>query len=283
MIQQILDGILMGGLYVVVALGLTSLFSVFRVINLAHGALIMVGAYITFFVTVGAGVNFFFGMLAAMAVTGALLLIVERVVFRQIEGRSMLIQMVATMAITMIVESGALLLFRTRARSISTGLPDAPLMFFGLDVGPQRLLLLGVALIVVFALRALYKHTKIGLATLAVAQNREVATALGVDPKAVSMFNFYLSGALAGIAGSLLGAATAVTPAMGVAPLIKGLIVIVLGGLGSVGGCIAGGFTLGVLDSLGAFIPHGISEAVPFIIFLIFLFVRPTGFFGKEI
>ena len=179
--------------------------------------------------------------------------------------------------------SAALAIFRTRPKTLETGIPNEAIHFLGISVSPQRLFLLVVAIVVILALQLLYKRTKLGLASRAIAQNKDAAMAMGADAGVVSMFNFFLSGALAGIAGALLGAATAVTPAMGVHPLIKGLIVVIIGGLGSIGGAILAGFLLGVVDSLASLVMiGGVQQAIPFLVFLVVLCVRPQGFFGRE-
>ncbi len=282
-IQQLVNGLFIGGQYALVALGLTVVYGIFGVINLAHGSVFMIGAFICFFLTM-LGVNYFLAIALSMAAIALLMVGFERTIFYPLRNASMLVLLVASMGIMVIVDNLALLKWSsTTLNFIDTGIPNERINIFGIDVNLLRMVVFILAVAVVAALALFFRYTRFGKAIRAVVQNRESAVALGISASHMSMFVFALSGALAGAAGSLMGAMFVVTTSMGVAPLTKGLVIIILGGLGSMWGSIIGSLIIGVLESLAAYYIAGpYVGAIPLILLIIIMLVRPQGLLGGK-
>lgn len=278
------NGLIVGSQYVLVALGLTVVYGIFGVINLAYGGVFMVGAFVAYFITVLFDLNFFLAMVIAMTAMALLMVVMERAVFYPLRNAPMLIPLVASLGLLVIINNAALILWSpTTLNFFSTGIPTQRLSLLGINVSPLRIVVFCVAIALVVILAMFFRHTKIGKAIRAVAQNRQSAAAVGISASRMSMIVFAISGALAGAAGALMGATYAVTAAMGDAPLIKGLVIIILGGLGSMWGSIAGGLLLGVLESLAAYyITSPYVGALPLVLLIIIMLVRPQGLFGRK-
>lgn len=284
-LQQVVNGLIVGSQYALVALGLTVVYGIFGVINLAYGGVFMVGAFVAYFMTALFGLNFFVAMVIAMAAMALLMVAMERAVFNPLRNESMLVLLVASLGILVIINNAALVFWSpTTLNFFATGIPTERLSLLGLNVSPLRIVVFGVAVAVVVILAVFFRHTKMGKAIRAVAQNRESAAAVGISAGRMSMLVFGISGALAGAAGSLMGAMYAVTAAMGDAPLIKGLVIIILGGLGSMWGSIVGGLLLGVLECLAAYyITSPYVGALPLLLLIAIMLVRPQGLFGRKV
>ncbi len=280
--QQIVDGLVIGSLYVIIAMALTIIFGIFNIINLANGSLVTLGGYVCYFmVQETLHLNFFVGMVIAMLVMGLVMILLEIILFRHVKN-DMVLLMVVTIGLMMIIDNGALLAFSNLSRVMSTGVSEvSSIELFGVSQSPQRLVVLAISVILTIILIRIYRYTKLGQATRAVVGNREAALALGINPHRVATFNYFISGALAGGAGALVGALIAVIPAMGSTTLLKGLVVIIVGGLGSIGGCIVAGFLIGVVECLSTFIPSVLRNAIPMLVLVIVLCVRPQGLWGK--
>lgn len=281
-VQQVVNGLLLGGQYTLFALGLTVVYGMFGVINLAHGSIFMMSALVCYLLTV-MGINYFLAVILSMASMLVLMVILERVIFFPMRD-SALGLLVTSMALMTIIDSFAVVhLTNPTMDFIDTGIPNDRISLFGIDFNLVRLIIFGVAAVVVIALALFFRHTRVGKAIRAVVQNRESATALGISPSRMSMFVFALSGALAGLAGSLMGAMVVVSTSMGSAPLMKGLVIIILGGLGSMGGSIIGSMIIGVLETLGAYYIGGpYVGAIPFAILIIIMLIKPQGLFGRK-
>jgi len=277
-IQTGIDGLMVGGLYATVALGITLVFGLVGILNFAHGQSVMLGAYVTFFVVL-AGYPFWLGAVLAtlaMALFGAAL---ERAVFRRTLGDP-LAGLAVSLGLIMIVENLAAAGFTPDPRFVD------PPVSGSVQVGPlvlssQRLLVLVVSVLLIGGFSLFLKRARLGKAIRAMAQSREGAALVGVRVSVISSAIFTIGSALAGAAGALYASLFAITPFMGATPLTKGFILAALGGLGSVPGAIVAGFLLGLAESFGSrYLSASFRDGYGFIILIFALLFLPTGLFG---
>ena len=277
--QVVVSGILSGALYAMVALGLALIFGVMRIINVAHGPLLMLGAYATFFLYSALGINPYLTVPVSMLVLFAVGLLLERtLVFRVVDAPE-LSSLLLTFGISIALVNLAQLLFTSDLRSVEylTG---------SWVVGPLALSKARVvAFTVASALTGLsflfLQRTRLGKAIRATSQNREVAMVCGIDVQRIHLVTFGLSAALAGAGGALIAVIVAIQPEMGQIWTFKSFLVIVLGGAGNYPGALLGGILLGLIEQLASlFLTTQLSEVVAYVLLVLILLVRPQGLLG---
>jgi branched-chain amino acid transport system permease protein len=271
---------MVGGLYATVAIGVTLVFGIMGILNFAHGQMVMLGAYTAFFV-VSAGLGFWPALLIGMVAMGALGLVLERVVFRHTLGDHMQ-GLTASLGVIMVVENLAAAAFTHDPRTFEPPLPGS-FQIVGLTLSSQRMLVLVLVVVLVVACHLFLQKTRIGKAIRAMGQNRTGAALVGIQTTQVTAVVFVLGSAMAGAAGVLYGSLFAITPYMAAAPLMKGFILTVLGGLGSVPGAVLAGFLLGVAESLGSrYLSASFRDGYGFMLLIIALLYFPRGLFGHR-
>ena len=277
--QVIISGVLLGAVYALLAIGLNLIFGVMRVINVAHGDLMMLGSYTTFWLFTLWGVNPLVSLVVAMAVMFALGAVLQRVVVERVVGQPLLVSLLLTFGLSSFLTGAALNLWTANYRSVPafTGSVD----FAGLALSRPRVIAFGVALVLTVLVYLFLKRARIGKAIRATSQNAEVALVCGIDVARIRVLAFGLGTALAAAAGSLLAVMYTVYPEMGRTFLLKAFAIIVLGGLGSFGGAFLGALALGVAEALASYAwTAQIAEAVAYALLLIVLLARPSGLFG---
>lgn len=284
--QQILNGIVMGGVYALFALGFTLIFGIHRIMNLSHGAVMMVGAFVALY-AVRLGLPFWAAMFLAMIAGGLLSVAVEFLAFRPLRSLSLADaefgSMISSIGMGLFIMSLAQRLSKTEVMRFPFGtVPVASVEVFGLRVTSIQLLILASAVVLVGVLAFYLYRTPNGRQIRAVAGNQRTAQLLGVNPDVIFFQTFFLSGALAGAAGVLVGLAfNSIHYHMGEPYLLRGFVAIVLGGMGSVPGALAGGLVLGLMQSLcAAYLPALITDAMIFALLFVILLIRPAGLFG---
>jgi branched-chain amino acid transport system permease protein len=287
LLQQLLNGIVQGGTYALVAIGYTLVFGVLEIINMAHGELFTAGALIGYFL-VGLGLPLPLAILGAMlgaALLGAVLeLTALRVVRRK--GAGNLAPLISTIGFGMVLQNLYVQLVGADPRSFRGGLSDAVLQIGPLRVTVVQLVVLGVSLLLMVALQFTLTRTRLGRAVRAVSESPETAALLGVNVNGVVMATVMLAGALGGAAGVLVGLSfVSVSPMIGAAYGLKGLSVIILGGLGNVTGAVGGGLLIGIVEALTVYFGGTFGsiyrEAIAFAVLFLILVVRPQGLFGQ--
>ena len=280
-IQAIANGFALGWMYVLIALGLTLILSIMGILQLAHGEVYMIGAYVTYFLCVSLGINLYASMIISMVVMGVFGVILEKFLFRPAQ-RQILPPIVVSLGLTLILMSFAVTQFGLKEKSIPR-LAEGSLMFFDSAVPKDRIIAVGFAVALLLLLYLFLKRTKYGQAMIASAQSPEGALLRGINPNRMSSLAMAIGCALAAAGGTLAGSILMLNPSMGTFPLMKGLVIIVLGGMGSLLGAAVGGIILGLIDGIlpVAFEP-GIASVAPFIIVIIILLVKPQGLFGHE-
>jgi branched-chain amino acid transport system permease protein len=282
-IQQIIYGASYGMNLAVAAAGLALIFGVYRVINLAHGQLIMLGGFTAYVISTQLGMNFFVGFLAAMVVMGLLGIALENTVFRFLQTRPLTDQLLASLGVFMVLGTIALRIWGDfEARPI-----DMPGEDWALHLGPDirvdgaRIVTIAITLVLFALLYFIIYRTHLGRTMRATAQGEETAALMGIRKRQVAAIVFFLGGALGGAAGAMLGGLFNVRPDMGFQPLLMALIIIIFGGMGSLAGAIVAGLILGILYNLTVYyVGSKLGDLVPYGVLLVILMVRPQGLFG---
>ena len=286
--QQILNGLVLGGVYALFALGFTLIFGIHRIMNMAHGAVFMAGAFIGLY-TVRAGVPLWAALPVAMIGAGLTSIVIEVIAFKPLRKLALadaeLASIISSIGAGLIIMSLAQYVSKTETMRFPFGTvsPDAIVML-GMRVTMLQLLMLGMALAMVGLLAFYLYRTPQGRQIRAVAGNYRAAQLLGVNPNVIFYQTFFLCGALAGVAGVLVGLAfNAIQFMMGEPFMLKAFVAIILGGLGSVPGALVGGLVLGLLQALSAaYLDPLLVDAVIFSMLFVILLIRPDGLFGKS-
>jgi branched-chain amino acid transport system permease protein len=281
-LQQLVNGIALGSVYSLAALGLTLVFGVLRIPNLAHGALYMVGAYITYFALTSYGLPYIAAIAVAAVVLG-LGILMERLVFHPSRNAPHTHHLIAAVGALFFLQSGAQVLWGSQFRQ--TPRPFAGIVnVFGVEIDGQRLVIIAASVIVMAGLFLFLKKTVPGQTIEAIEQDRIGASLVGTDANRVSMMTFGISAALAAIAAGLVAPINLLSPTMGEALNLKVFAIIILGGIGSIPGAIVGGFALALAEVFSnTYISNAFGEAIGFLFLLIVLAVRPTGLFSKGV
>ena len=284
LLQQLLNGIVLGSIYTLIALGLTMIFGILDITNFAHGESFMLGAFVSFFCFKLFHLSFFPSMMISMVTVAIIGIIFERFAFRPLRGASPVNVMVGSLGLSILVQNSALLLWGADPQRMDTPYLDVRIDLWGLQITGQRLLVIIVALVMIVILTLFIKKTKLGKAMRACAQDIEAATWVGVDINRIAMTTFIIGSALAAAAGALIGPIFLIWPTMGLVPVLKSFVVVILGGLGNVPGAILGGYLIGITESIAVgFVSSGYKDAIAFIILIIVLIVKPSGIFGRFI
>lgn len=281
--QQLINGITLGSTYSLVALGYTLVFGTLGIINMAHGEVFMIGAFIGLTLT-SAGMSLWAALPAAALGAAVIGLVLELTAFGPLRRRRspMLVALISTIGFGMVLQNVVQAVFGAQSRSFPAGVKGG--MF---HVGPVVLTYVDVLIIVVSgllmgALTLLLTKTRLGKAMRATAENPGTAALLGINPAAIITMTVAMASALGGVAGVLVGLSSAVSPAMGLPYGLKGLAIIVLGGMGHVPGAMLGGLLLGLAEVFTVqLFSSSWREAAAFAVLFVLLIVRPTGLFGR--
>lgn len=271
----------MGALYAMIGIGLTIVFGVMRIINLAHGEMVMLGMFGAFWSQKLWGFDPFLSILIWAPVMFLLGVLVYRFLLRKIIPGGELNTLLYTAGFSLLVANLALMLWTGDYRTISLDYAISPMRPMGIAVPAALAIGFGIAVVVTVTLWLFLGRTDIGRAIRATSQNREAAVLMGIDVERVAALSFGLGTALAGAAGVLLAPSLYLYPTVGELVIVKSFVIVVLGGLGSVPGAIAGGVLLGLVESLGAvYVSTTYKDGLGYVIFLLVLLYRPSGLFG---
>ncbi|MCO5131872.1 MAG: branched-chain amino acid ABC transporter permease [Xanthobacteraceae bacterium] len=276
-IQQIFNGLVVGSIYTLIALGLTTIFGILGIAHFAHGSVAMFGGYLAFFLISTLGIGLLPSFILAMACGALLGVVLERVAYYPVRNAPPINSFIIALGLTLIIEKTNLLAFGVDQVIIPTPF-NRVFSVGGVTMPELRVYVLLTAAVLVVGMTLLIQRTWIGMAVRAVAQNRSTAALMGINVNSVSMFVFALSSALGVAAGVLIGALFAVAPGVSEGLVVKGFAVLILGGLGSIPGAIVGGMVLGVTEAFAAaFISSGYKDVISFLLMIAVLLVRPEG------
>jgi branched-chain amino acid transport system permease protein len=277
--QQLLNGLVVGGVYSLVALGLTLVYGILHIPNFAHGAFYMVGAFVGFYLMTRLGVNYWLAMLGAAAAVAVIAMLAQRLVFHPLRKAPELHDMIAAIGILLFLEAGAQLLFGADLQRMPTPY-DHIVHVFGLTAPMQRLLIVAGAFGLMVVLHLFLNHTTMGSTIVAMAQDRDGATLMGIDTRRTTLLVFAISGALAAVAAVLYAPINLVYPSMGNLVITKAFVIIILGGMGSFPGAIVGGLIIGMAESFGGFyFSTDYKDIIAFVLLVMILSLRPHGLF----
>lgn len=280
--QQAFNGLAIGAVYTLIALGLTVVFGILGIAHFAHGSVAMSGGYLTFLLVERMGLRFFVSMALGMVCGAVLGLLIERLAYRPVRNAPHINAFIIALGLTMVFEGANLLVFGADQIVIPTPY-HAVFNVAGIAVSELRLIAILTALILISVVAVLISQTKTGKSIRAVAQNRSAAVLMGVDVEKVSMIVFAISSALGVSAGALVGALLAIAPGVGEGLAVKGFAVLILGGLGSISGAIVGGVVLGISEAMAAgFISSAYKDVIAFFVMIVVLLFRPEGLLGKQ-
>jgi branched-chain amino acid transport system permease protein len=280
-LQCILNGLCMGGTYILIGLGLTLILSIMNILQFAHGEIYMLGAFTVYLLCVLNGVNLYLSVFISMLTTAAVGLIIERILLRPLKGVFMSYVCVTT-GLSLILQTSVLISFTKGTKQLPSLWPGT-FEISGLFITKERLAAIIIALLLTLALYAFLKKTKYGMAMTASAQNREGALMQGINPNVMSAMVVAIGSGLAAVGGALGGSIFNLDPYMGGLAFTKGITLIVIGGLGSIPGAVFGGLILGVLESvLALFFGSQMGIILPLILVIAFLIFRPKGLFGHD-
>jgi branched-chain amino acid transport system permease protein len=280
--QAVVTGLMIGGVYGLVAMGLTLIFGVLDIVNFAHGAFLAVALYITVEMVGRMGVHPYLALLVSVPLMFLLGAAVQRGILAGAIGKPLENQLLITLGIALLIDNGLLLFFGPNPRSVR--LPgDRGIEIFGGVVTLSRLLAFAVALVLAALLYLLLQRTRLGTAIRAVAANDSGAQMVGIDTRRIYMATFAIGTACAGAAGVLVAPLVTIEPTTGELFNIIAFVVVVLGGMGNVVGAVVGGLIIGLTEQLGALYLPGQSPLLSvFIVFVLVLFLRPQGLFGRK-
>ncbi|EZP51979.1 MULTISPECIES: branched-chain amino acid ABC transporter permease [Delftia] len=281
-LQQVLNGLTLGGIYGLVALGLTLVYGILHVPNFAHGGFYMIGAFVAFQAMVAWSWGYWAAMLTAAIAVAVLGIVSERLIFHPLRKASPLHPKIASIGLLLFLEAGAQALWGADFQRMPT--PYTSIVEMGGITAPaQRLLIIGAAFALMVALHLFLTRTITGATIIAMAQNREGASMVGIDANRVSMLTFAISGVLAAVAATLYAPINLVYPAMGHLVITKAFVIIILGGMGSIPGAVLGGLIIGFAESFGAYyISTDYKDIIAFVLLVVILSLRPQGLFAKR-
>ena len=274
-------GLLLGGIYGLVSIGLNLIFGVVRIVNFAQGELVMFGMYGSYYAYAFLGINPYLSVLVVAPLVGLLGVAIQRLVIQPLHNESNM-QIFATFGLLMMFQNIMLMLSRGEAFSIGGQVGAEVLTLGDIRISVVRLVTLVATTLITIALHLFLRHTMTGKAIRAVTQDKRAARVMGINVERTFLFTFGVGAALAGMAGALLTPIYSITPAVGGNFILAAFAVVVLGGLGSVWGAYIGGLIVGVVEAFeGYYIDPALKNAIWFIIFLVVLIVRPSGLMGQ--
>ena len=286
-LSYLINGISLGSIYAIIALGYTMVYGIAKMLNFAHGDVIMVGGFAAFTVVSTLGASPVLGIFAAVIICTVLGVTIEGVAYRPLRGASPLAVLITAIGVSYLLQNVALLIFGSNSRQFESvvKLPALKLAEGKLSITSVTIVTIISCIVIMVVLTTFINKTKMGQAMLAVSEDKGAATLMGIDVNRTITVTFAIGSALAAVAGVLLCSAyPSLTPYTGSMPGIKAFVAAVFGGIGSSPGAMIGGIVLGVIENLSkAYISSELSDAIVFSVLIIVLLVRPTGILGKAI
>ena len=282
--QYLINGISLGSVYAIIALGYTMVYGIAKMLNFAHGDVIMVGAYVVFTIISTMGYPPVVGVIVAVAVCTVLGITIERIAYKPLRNASSLAVLITAIGVSYFLQNMALIVFGADTKSFNSVVHFGPFNIGGLVISGETLVTIISCIVIMIVLTAFINKTKAGQAMLAVSEDKGAAVLMGINVNQTIALTFAIGSGLAAIAGTLLCSAyPTLSPYTGSMPGIKAFTAAVFGGIGSIPGAFVGGILLGVIEIFGkAYISSQLSDAIVFAVLIIVLVVRPSGILGKS-
>lgn len=284
--QQLVNGLSLGSIFALVALGYTMVYGIIKLINFAHGDIYMVGAYVGFFVMTNLNLNVFIALPLAMAVCAILGVVIEKVAYKPLRNSSRIASLITAIGVSLLLQNTMMYFMGAGARAYpENALPMVRFEIGGVMITSTQIVIFVISIILMILLQLIVKKTKMGKAMRAVSADKDAAELMGINTNNVISFTFAIGSALAGAAGLLVGLYyNQITPFMGTTPGLKAFIAAVFGGIGNIPGAMLGGVSIGVIETLIA--GYGFSsfkDAVVYIVLIVILLFKPSGLLGKNV
>ncbi|HBT20243.1 MAG TPA: branched-chain amino acid ABC transporter permease [Peptococcaceae bacterium] len=285
-IQQILNGLSLGSIYALIALGYTMVYGVIQLINFAHGEILMVGAFAAFFAITVWGANIFAAIIIAMIASSLLGVVIERVAYRPLRNSGRLAVLITAIGVSLLLQNGGLMVFGTDFRAFPRVIENTHYKFFNgsITITSYQILIFTVTVVMMLILQYIVQKTKVGKAMRAVSWDKDAAKLMGINVDNIISVTFAIGSAFAAVAGVLLGLYyNTIYPLMGLMPGLKAFVAAVLGGIGLIPGAFAGGFLLGITETMvSGYWSTKWRDPFVFIILILILIIKPSGLLGRE-
>lgn len=281
-IQTLISGLLLGGIYALISMGLNMILGVVRIINFAHGEFLMIAMYLSYIFYAWAGLDPYISAIFVVAILFVLGLITQKGLIEPILDKPASTKIFATLGLSIALQNLALMFFNANYLSVKTPYQTSVVNVLGIAISVPRLVAFFVVILIVILLYLFLQKTMVGRAIRAVSMQRQAAHLVGINVKRIYLLAFGIGTALVGIAGAMLMPIYSVFPTLGASFVLIAFVVVVLGGMGNMFGAFYGGLIIGVIESLaGVLIAPGLKEMVYFIIFILVLLIKPSGIFSK--
>ena len=283
-LQQLINGISLGSIYALIALGYTMIYGIIKLINFAHGDIYMVGAYIGFFAVTQAHLSIVPALLISMVVTGILGMVVEKLAYKPLRHAPRISVLITAIGVSFFLEYTSMYFVSPTPRTFPAVMDNVSFHLGMFVINGQQMLILGITFVLMVLLTYIVQRTKIGKAMRAASFDTETAQLMGIDSDRVISITFGIGSALAAAGGVLVGVYyNSIDPLMGIMPGLKAFVAAVLGGIGILPGAVAGGVILGVIEALvSGFFSSTFRDAAAFAILILVLLFKPSGLFGKN-
>ena len=283
-IQQLVNGISLGSIYALIALGYTMVYGIIKLINFAHGDVFMLGAFIGFYAIARWDMHWILALLVAMILCAVIGVIIERVAYKRLRNATRIAALITAIGVSLLIEYTVIFFRGASPEAYPNVVPNKTFEIFGAQIGMQSILILGISIFLMILLQFIVHKTKIGKAMRAVSHDADAARLMGVNVDNTISATFAIGSALAGAAGVIFGIYyTRIEPLMGVLPGLKAFVAAVLGGIGIIPGAMVGGLVLGVVETVVSALGYSLwRDAAAFVILILILILRPAGIFGKN-
>ncbi|GGA26622.1 MULTISPECIES: branched-chain amino acid ABC transporter permease [Psychrobacillus] len=283
-LQQLINGISLGSIYALIALGYTMVYGIIKLINFAHGDVFMVGSFIGFYSITVFGLGFFPALILSMAACALFGVIIERIAYKRLRNATRIAALITAIGVSLLIEYGVIYIRGAQPEAYPNIFSNKSFEFLGAQISIQSVLILSVSVVLMILLQFIVHKTKTGKAMRAVSHDVEAAKLMGINVDNTISATFAIGSALAGAAGVIFGVYyTKIDPLMGVIPGLKAFVAAVLGGIGIIPGAMVGGLVLGVVETIVSALGFSLwRDAAAFIILILILIFRPSGIFGKN-
>lgn len=284
-LQQLINGLSLGSIYALIALGYTMVYGIIKLINFAHGDIYMVGAFVGYTAINSFKLSFLPALIVSMVFCAVLGVLIERIAYKPLRNATRVAALITAIGMSYLLQNGMIYLVGSETRAFPQVIENKVYEFAGLQVSQTQIMIFATTIILMLALQLIVQKTKMGKAMRAVSTDADAARLMGINVDNVISFTFALGSSLAGAAGVLVGLYyNSIEPMMGYAPGLKAFIAAVLGGIGIIPGAMFGGFTIGIIETLvSGYGGSMIKDAVVYLILIIILIFKPSGLLGKNV
>ncbi|MEG0314827.1 MAG: branched-chain amino acid ABC transporter permease [Erysipelotrichaceae bacterium] len=285
LLQQLVNGLSLGSIFALVALGYTMVYGIIKLINFAHGDIYMIGAYVGYMTITSLKVGLIPALLIAMVVCGLLGVLIEKVAYKPLRNASRITSLITAIGVSMFLEYGMMYFMGASVRTFPEVIDNKIFTIGGVNISTIQILIFVTTIVLMVLLQFIVHKTKIGKAMRAVSVDPDAAQLMGINVDSTISYTFLIGSALAGAAGVLVGIYyNSISPLMGFTPGLKAFIAAVFGGIGSIPGALIGGVSIGVIETLvSGYASSLLKDAVVYIVLIIILVFKPTGLLGKNV